>query len=53
MVQETLRPVNTTIEQGVYLSAWNARDLESLLVVVGNIVVFSFIGIRWFQWEVR
>src|ERR1700728_1503932 len=49
-------PVGTvmTLYAGVLkLSAWNARDLESLLVVVGYIVVFSFIGIRWFQWEVR
>jgi ABC-2 type transport system permease protein len=35
------------------LSAWSARDVESLLAVVGYIVVFAVVGIRWFQWEVR
>ena len=35
------------------LSAWSSRDTESILVVVGYIVVFTVIGIRWFQWEVR
>jgi ABC-2 type transport system permease protein len=35
------------------LSAWNLHDTESLLAVLGYVVVFAFIGIRWFQWEVR
>ncbi len=35
------------------LSEWNARDTESLIVVLGYIVGFSVIGIRWFKWEVR
>jgi ABC-2 type transport system permease protein len=49
-------PVGTTMTlfAGVLkLSAWNAQDFESLLVIVGYIVVFAVIGIRWFQWEVR
>ena len=49
-------PVGTTMTlfAGVLqLSAWSAHDLESLLAVVGYIVVFAVIGIRWFQWEVR
>jgi ABC-2 type transport system permease protein len=49
-------PVGTvmTLFAGVLnLSAWNGRDLESLLAVVGYIVVFAVGGIRWFQWEVR
>jgi len=49
-------PVGTviTLFAGVLnLSAWNARDFESLVAVAGYIIVFSFIGIRWFQWEVR
>jgi ABC-2 type transport system permease protein len=49
-------PVGTvmTLFAGVLkLSAWNARDFESLLAVVVYIFVFSVIGIRWFQWEVR
>jgi ABC-2 type transport system permease protein len=49
-------PVGTTMTlfAGVLrLAAWNAHDFESLLAVVGYIVVFAVIGIRWFQWEVR
>lgn len=49
-------PVGTvmTLFAGVLdLSAWNSRDLESLLAAFGYIVVFSVVGIRWFQWEVR
>jgi ABC-2 type transport system permease protein len=49
-------PVGTvmTLFDGVLnLSAWNSADLESLLVAIGYIVVFSVVGIRWFQWEVR
>jgi ABC-2 type transport system permease protein len=49
-------PVGTvmTLFAGVLnLSAWNSRDVESLLAAVGYIVVFSVVGIRWFQWEVR
>jgi ABC-2 type transport system permease protein len=49
-------PVGTvmTLFAGVLnLSAWNARDVESLLAAVGYIVVFAVIGIRGFQWEVR
>jgi ABC-2 type transport system permease protein len=49
-------PVGTvmTLFAGVLnLSAWDGRDVESLLAVVGYIVVFAVVGIRWFQWEVR
>jgi len=49
-------PVGTvmTLFAGVLnVSAWSSRDFESLLAVVGYIVVFSVVGIRWFQWEVR
>jgi ABC-2 type transport system permease protein len=49
-------PVGTvmTLFAGVLkLSAWDGRDVESLLAVLGYIAVLSVIGIRWFQWEVR
>jgi ABC-2 type transport system permease protein len=49
-------PVGTlmTLFAGVLkVSAWNAHDFECLLASLGYIVVFAFIGIRWFQWEVR
>ena len=49
-------PVGTlmTLFAGVLnLSAWTSHDFESLLAVVGYVVVFSVVGIRFFQWEVR
>jgi len=48
-------PVGTvmTLFAGAQPVAWSARDVESLLAVVGYIVVFAVVGIRWFQWEVR
>lgn len=49
-------PVGTvmTLFAGVLnLSAWNGREVESLLAAVGYVVVFAVVGIRWFQWEVR
>jgi ABC-2 type transport system permease protein len=46
-------PVMTLFAGVLNLSDWNSRDLESLLAALGYIVVFSVIGIRWFQWEVR
>jgi ABC-2 type transport system permease protein len=49
-------PVGTvmTLFAGVLkLSAWNAHDFETLLAALGYVVVFSVVGIRWFQWEVR
>jgi len=35
------------------LATWNAHDTESLLAAIGYIALFTGIGIRWFQWEVR
>jgi ABC-2 type transport system permease protein len=49
-------PVGTlmTLFAGVLnLSAWNSHDLKSLLAAIGYAVVFTVIGIRWFQWDVR
>lgn len=49
-------PVGTimTLFAGVLnLSAWGARDTESLAACVAYIVVFAGIGIRWFQWDAR
>lgn len=49
-------PVGTvmTLFAGVLnLSAWNSRDVESLLATVGYLVVSGVVGVRWFQWEVR
>lgn len=49
-------PVGTimTLFAGVLdLSAWSARDTESLAACVAYIAVFAGIGIRWFQWDAR
>lgn len=34
-------------------SAWSGQDTYSLLACTGYIIVFAFIGIRWFRWESR
>jgi ABC-2 type transport system permease protein len=34
-------------------SAWSAQDTYSLLACAGYIIVFAFIGIRWFRWDSR
>ena len=34
-------------------SAWNSQDTYSLLACAGYIIVFAFIGIRWFRWDSR
>ena len=37
----------------IKLSAWGARDSESILAALGYVVVFTAIGVRWFQWDSR
>ncbi|WP_223690491.1 ABC transporter permease [Leifsonia poae] len=32
-------------------AAWSAQDSYALLACAGYIIVFAFIGIRWFRWE--
>jgi ABC-2 type transport system permease protein len=32
---------------------WSDQDTYSLLACVGYIIVFAFIGIRWFRWDAR
>ena len=32
---------------------WNDQDIYSLLACFGYIIVFTFVGIRWFRWDVR
>lgn len=34
-------------------AAWSAQDAYAVLASVGYIVVFTFIGIRWFRWDSR
>ncbi|MGZ4660034.1 MAG: ABC transporter permease [Arthrobacter sp.] len=32
-------------------SPWNVQDTYSLLACLGYIIVFAFIGVRWFRWN--
>jgi ABC-2 type transporter. len=34
-------------------SAWSAQDTYSFLSCAGYIILFAFIGIRWFRWDTR
>lgn len=34
-------------------SAWSGQDANALIACLGYVVVFTFIGIRWFRWETR
>ena len=34
-------------------TTWVGQDWYSLLACFGYIVVFAFVGIRWFRWESR
>ncbi|GAB3610929.1 ABC transporter permease [Humibacter ginsengiterrae] len=34
-------------------TGWSEQDLYALLASLGYVVVFAFIGIRWFRWEAR
>ncbi len=34
-------------------AAWSDQDAYSLIACFGYIIVFAFIGIRWFRWETR
>lgn len=33
--------------------AWSGQDTNALIACLGYVVVFTFIGIRWFRWETR
>jgi ABC-2 type transport system permease protein len=35
------------------LSAWGSKDYEALLFGLGYVLIFTFIGVRFFQWESR
>lgn len=34
-------------------TGWSDQDLYALLASLGYVIVFAFIGIRWFRWEAR
>ena len=34
-------------------AGWSAQDAYALIACAGYIIVFSFVGIRWFRWETR
>ena len=43
----------TLFADALTMSAWNDQEMYALLACAGYIVVFAFIGIRWFRWESR
>jgi ABC-2 type transport system permease protein len=49
-------PVGTVIavfESAIQLTTWDSHAWLSLLACFGYIIVFTAIGIKWFQWEAR
>lgn len=45
--------VMTLFSDALTGSAWSDQDATSLLVCAAYVVVFAFIGIRWFRWDAR
>lgn len=43
----------TLFSDALNKAAWSDQDGSSLLACAAYIVVFSFVGIRWFRWESR
>ncbi|QDZ15299.1 ABC transporter permease [Humibacter ginsenosidimutans] len=43
----------TLFNDAVTGSGWTSQDAYSLPACIGYVVVFAFIGIRWFRWETR
>jgi len=43
----------TLFADALALAAWSSQDTNALLACAGYIVVFAFVGIRWFRWSVR
>jgi ABC-2 type transport system permease protein len=49
-------PYGTVIEvfEGIpHLGIWNTHTSLALLSCIGYIIVFGFIGVKWFKWEAR
>jgi len=45
--------VKTIVSAALQAGAWNGETSMALLVTAGYAVVFSFLGIRWFRWNVK
>jgi ABC-2 type transport system permease protein len=43
----------TLFSDAVSGSGWTSQDVYSLPACLGYVVVFAFIGIRWFRWDTR
>lgn len=43
----------TLVSDSLSQAAWASQDWYALLACFGYIIVFSFIGIRWFRWDSR
>jgi ABC-2 type transport system permease protein len=48
-----LGTVTTTLQSALHQTQWTGHTSLALLACFGYILVFGFIGIKWFQWEAR
>jgi ABC-2 type transport system permease protein len=49
-------PLGTVIailQSGLHQTQWTGHTSLALLACAGYVIVFSFIGIKWFKWEAR
>jgi ABC-2 type transport system permease protein len=43
----------TLFSDALNASAWSTQDAYAVLACAGYIIIFAFIGIRWFRWDAR
>ncbi len=43
----------TLLSDALTGASWADQDLYALLACLGYVIVFAFVGIRWFRWETR
>jgi ABC-2 type transport system permease protein len=48
-----LGTVITTLQSALHQTPWTGHTSLALLACFGYVIVFSFIGIKWFRWESR
>lgn len=48
-----LGTVITVLQSSLHQISWSGHTSLALFACFGYIIVFSFIGIKWFQWEAR
>jgi ABC-2 type transport system permease protein len=45
--------VITILQSALHQTQWTGHTSLALLACLGYVIVFSFIGIKWFRWEAR